>query len=149
MTNKLTLYNLCLDQVTIRMQSAQDALELLQADANNETKSSAGDKYETGRAMVQLEMEQHTQQLNEATRQKQVLQKLDIHTRHTSAQPGSVIITDQGNYFLAIPAGQLKIGDTVFFAITVSSPIGAKLLKVKAGDDFSLNNRHYKVLEVY
>ena len=56
-TIKQTLYNFCVTYINQRMATAQQAIHTAQASANEETKSSAGDKYETGRAMMQLEIE--------------------------------------------------------------------------------------------
>jgi sortase (surface protein transpeptidase) len=54
---KTRLHSLCVSYVGQRIETAQRAIAIAQASANEETKSSAGDKYETGRAMAQLEIE--------------------------------------------------------------------------------------------
>ena len=54
---KAKLYDSCLKLVDERVAHIEDAMRNAQASANEETKSSAGDKYETGRAMMHLEKE--------------------------------------------------------------------------------------------
>ena len=59
-----------------RIAATQEAIYTAQLSANEETKSSAGDKYETGRAMAQLEIEKNTAQLAEALKLKQMLKQI-------------------------------------------------------------------------
>ena len=62
MNIKQQLYNLCLEFVDSRYQTIQNTINEIQVSLTSETKSSAGDKHETGRAMLQLEMEKAGQQ---------------------------------------------------------------------------------------
>lgn len=57
MSLKEELYELCVDFVDSRLSTIQQTIESNQKALTSETKSSAGDKHETGRAMLQLEME--------------------------------------------------------------------------------------------
>jgi hypothetical protein len=65
---KQTLHHLCIAYVQTRMQAAQNAFNDAEQASNDDTKSSAGDKYETGRAMMQQEKDRNTIQLNEANK---------------------------------------------------------------------------------
>jgi hypothetical protein len=67
---KIKLYQYCVEFIDKRIAGAREAIQIAQDSANEETKSSAGDKYETGRAMAQLEIEKNTTQLEEALKQK-------------------------------------------------------------------------------
>ena len=69
---KKELYKQCLDYVQQRMQAAEQAIEAAQKASNDDTKSSAGDKYETGRAMMQQETARNLVQLNETNKLKKV-----------------------------------------------------------------------------
>lgn len=123
------------------METMQKAIGIAQASANEETKSSAGDKYETGRAMMQLEIEKNTVQLSEALKLKQALAAIDPIKSTTVVQPGSLVVTNQYNYYIAISAGQLKIGDKVYFAISPGSPIGMQLTGLSVGETFVFNSK--------
>ena len=48
--------------------------------ANEEGKSSVGDKYETGRAMMQIERDKAAQQLDEALKLKNIIDQISIET---------------------------------------------------------------------
>ena len=114
----------------------------------NESKSSAGDKHETGRAMMHLEMEKASQQFDVISKMKEVLQKIDINSRSNQIRLGSLVETDQGSYFLSISAGQLNIGNKVYYAVSSFSPIGAILLGKNQGDQVILGTKRIQIISV-
>ena len=144
-TIKQQLYNLCISYVQNRMQEAENAFRAAEQAQNDDTKSSAGDKYETGRAMMQQEKDRNTIQLNEAN--KLMVSLNLIGTKNTSAivEAGSLVITDNGRFYLAISAGTLVVEGVSYFAVTPASPIGMKLKGLKVGDGFELNGKGYKI----
>jgi transcription elongation GreA/GreB family factor len=145
---KIKAYALCQEYLSAKIESVREAIRNLQSSANEETKSSAGDKYETGRAMAQLEIEKSAAQLAELLKQKTALDAITVNKIYTTVQPGSFITTDQGIYFLSISAGKISLVEKSIFCISASSPVGSKLLGLKAGDNFSFNQRNFKILEV-
>jgi transcription elongation GreA/GreB family factor len=145
---KLKLYELCRQFIHKRLDAIQQAITDAQSASNEETKSSAGDKYETGRAMMHLEIEKNTAQLAEARAEKRILDQIDPRKQPVKAGSGSLVITDHGNFFLAISVGRLVVEDKPYFAISVKSPIGIKLLGLKADESFSFNNKTYMVKQV-
>ena len=142
---KEQLHTLCLAYIEERIKGANQAIHFAQASANEETKSSAGDKYETGRAMAQLEIEKNSTQLVEAQKLKQILIQLDPTKTNETIQAGSLVITNQGRFYISIPAGQFTIEGEVYFAISPSAPIAQKLLGLKSGDQFNFNKKEFKV----
>jgi hypothetical protein len=125
---KEALFSQCEAFVNKRLKTVEALLSSNQKALQSETKSSAGDKHETGRAMLQLEMEKTGQQLAGITQMQVVLSKIDVLKTSKNACLGSVIITAKVSYFLSISAGQLAVADKSYFAISVSSPIGKLLL---------------------
>jgi len=145
---KEELYNMCIDIVQKRINEAKLAINDAQDAAEEESKSSAGDKYETAREMMQQESDRNQAQLNEANKLMVALSKISYSSTVEQADAGSVIETSNGNFFLAISAGSLVAGGKTFFAVSPASPIGAKLIGRKIGDEFSLNDRAYRVEKV-
>lgn len=145
MSLKEELYNQCLEYVQSRMDAAQQGIDEAQQASKDDTKSSAGDKYETGRAMMQQETDRNMAQLNEANKLKVALNAINPTAIHTTIDTGSVVKTNNGNFYLAISAGTLHIGGDSYFAISPASPIGFKLKGLKAGDKFDLNGKGYMV----
>ena len=115
-------------------------------DLFSETKSSAGDKHETGRAMIQLEMEKAGQQLSEVTLMQEVLSKIAIEKKSEVVCLGSLIKTTKGTYFLAISVGQLIIENETYFVVSTNSPIGSQLLGKSVSESIPFNQA--KILEI-
>jgi hypothetical protein len=145
---KQQLHALCLAYIEERIKGANQAIKFAQDSANEETKSSSGDKYETGRAMAQLEIEKINTQLNEAKKLKQILLQLESVTANEKIQPGNLVITNHGKFYISIPAGQFTIDGEVYFAISPSSPIGQELLYLTAGDRFTFNKKELVIQKV-
>jgi transcription elongation GreA/GreB family factor len=145
---KKELYRQCLEYVQKCMEAAQLAINESQKASIDDTKSSAGDKYETGREMMQQETNRNMAQLNEANKLKIILNNISPNVVGDKAETGSVIITDNGNFYLAISAGILRIKDEVYFAISPASPIGLRLKGLKTGDEFKLNDKNYLIKQV-
>lgn len=145
---KERLMKYCREQVEQKIQTAQQAMEAAQQAANEETKSSAGDKYETGRAMMQMERDKNALQLAEAIKLKTTLEQIKLHSKGTPIQAGSLIKTKQANYFLAISLGKVKLEKELFYIISAASPIGQKMIGLKKGEQFSFNGNQILIQEV-
>jgi hypothetical protein len=145
---KKELHALCVRYVQERIDAATQAIKATQQAANEETKSSAGDKYETGRAMMQQEADRNQAQLNEANKLMLALKQISINTPYITAEPGSLVSTDNGNFYIAISAGTFTINGTTYYAVSPGSPIGMNLKGQKKGGEFTLNGKLYKINEI-
>ena len=147
-TLKKELFAACVDYVQQRIEAAKQAIDDAQAASEEETKSSAGDKYETGREMMQQITDRNMKLLNDANKLKIALGQININGQHDLAETGSVVKTDNGNFFIAISAGAITVKNENFYAISPASPIGLKLKGLRMGNKFSLNEKSYVVKEV-
>ena len=145
---KETLYRLCETYVNKRLETIQNYISSNQKALQTETKSSAGDKHETGRAMLQLEMEKAGQQLQHISKMKEILAKIEITKPSKIAHLGSLIYTNIGVYFLSISVGKITAFDDEYFAISVSSPIGKLLLGKQENDVVTFNGKEIKIVEI-
>jgi hypothetical protein len=145
---KKQLHDLCVAYVHDRMNAAQFAINEAQQATNDDTKSSAGDKYETGREMMQQETNRNLTQLNEANKLIVALNQISTAGQSAIAEAGSIVITDNGKFYLSISAGNIALNGEIYFAISPGSPIGLKMKGCKAGDRFSLNGKSYEIMEI-
>lgn len=143
---KRALFSACESYVNSRIKDIEDAMRNAQAAANDETKSSAGDKYETGRAMMHLEKEKLAGQLMEAGKMKKGLDQIDADRSDTLAGLGSLVRTAQANYYISASVGKLEVEGEVFFAISPASPIGQQLLGKKEGERFSFAGKTQQIM---
>jgi transcription elongation GreA/GreB family factor len=145
---KKELLSLCEKFVKDRIQNAENALENAQQSANSEERSTAGDKHDTARAMSHLEQEKSAKYLDEAVKLKRALSEL------LKAQPsdvidfGSLVVTNQGTYFIALSIGAIKLNDINYFIVSPTSPIAIAFKGLKAGDKATFNGRNFIIEEV-
>jgi len=146
---KSALYQACLDFIGIRMETAKTALAQAQEASNDDTKSSAGDKFETTREMMQQDIFRNKKLLADAEQNLNLLLSLEEVPLTEVVKNGSLVVTTQGIFYISISAGQLRIGDTVAFAISAASPVGQLMLNKKVGEVFTFNQKEYKIEAVH
>ncbi len=117
----------------------------MQSSANTETKSSAGDKYETGRSMMQLEILKFSSQLNEGFELKKVLNKIDYKKNYNKVETGSLVCTTNGNFFIAISAGKVTVEQKEYVTVSYSSPLTQALYNKYVNDKIHFRNKVYLI----
>lgn len=134
---KAQLRNVLIEKVDQKIAAAKADLVSATESRNSDTKSSAGDKHETGRAMMQIEVDNAGMQLQKALQLKSELDQIDFQTKPERVVAGSLVVTSRGQFLLSIGLGILETAEGTFFAISPGSPIGQVLLGKKKGDTFA------------
>ncbi len=132
---KIKLIQKLNEQLDTQIETAQSAINSAKESKNNETKSSAGDKFETGRAMMQIEQEKNEMQLGKTLMLKSLLKQVDLKKKYDSVGFGSLVFTNRGKYFIAIGIGKIEVDNEICFAISVDSPVGKLLLGKRLGEE--------------
>lgn len=145
---KQQLHNRCRAYLDNNIQNAEAVIADAREAARNETKSSAGDKYETSREMMQQDIDLNNARLLQLRKQMDVLDRIAIDTISDIIIPGSIVTTTQANYFIAISAGKLLVDGQTYYAISMDSPLGAQLKGKKAGDEFIINGKKGAISDV-
>ncbi len=117
----------------------QKSIADVQFSANQETKSSAGDKYETGRAMAQLEIQKLTKQLADKENMLRILSMIDPGKVSKKVELGCLVQTDSACYFISVSLGKVALDGTEWFCISPASPIGLRLMGLKNLAHFEWN----------
>ncbi len=145
MTQKEQLFQSCETYLKERITRISAALKDLENDLENETKSSAGDKYETGREMINLEWNKLSVQLQQFRRLNETLEMAKSRSVSDSIQLGSLVKTSVAKYFIAIPAGQVKLGEDIFFCIGANSPIAQVFLGKRQGESVTFSGKQIQI----
>ena len=148
MNTKEITDKLCKTYVDKRLETIEEIISSNQKALQSETKSSAGDKHETGRAMLQLEMEKAGQQLASISQMRLILAKIDLKNSSKNVHLGSLVSTNKATCFLSISAGQFMVANKPIFAISLSSPIGKLLLGKKENEEFVFNGQLFKITNI-
>ena len=149
MKEREELLKSCHTYVNERILRLEASVRDLEHDLGNETKSSAGDKYETSREMINAEISQLERQLKEFKKLKGILSLPQLQKASTAIQLGSIVITNAANYFVAIPVGEVNIDKEKFYAIGINSPMAQLLNGKQKGDVFTFREKEVKILDVY
>ena len=143
MTLKQIIYDHYLQKINDRITQLQQVLADLKESGSNETKSTAGDKHETALAMLQIEQANTRSQLQEVSDQKVKLEKIDPALSAIVIVHGSLVKTNRGYLFISIAAGKITIDHSTVIALSPQSPLGQKLMGLKAGEKAAINNTVY------
>ena len=135
-------------EIEKKIQLLNDAINAAKESRDNETKSSVGDKYETGRAMVQMELEKSQAQLAQTQSLKTSLSRIDPNSKFTNVAFGSLVVTSQGSYFFSIAHGKVVLDKEVIFCLSPVSPVGKLLAGKKAGDKVQFQGKEIKIIQI-
>lgn len=115
-----------LNKIEVLHKEQYDIMESLR----QETKSTAGDKYETSRAMLHIEQGNIASQLSVLLQQKAILESISVKSNSPteSIQLGSLVKTNKGYIFIAAALGKLTVDAQPIFAVSPESPLGKLLL---------------------
>ncbi len=122
-------------------------IESIRRDVTADTKSSAGDKFETSREMMKQEENNALSSLSVLNNQLTVLNGLDLRTMN-KVELGSLVKTTKGVFFISVALGMLKINEDSFFAISTDAPIYSVLKNKMEGETVSFNNITYQILTI-
>lgn len=121
-------------------------MDLAQESANSEEKSSAGDKYETGRAMSQQQREFFARRFDEARANLAVLDSFSGFRDSGRVQNGCLVQAEGHYFFLGSGMGLLDLphGEKLI-CITSNSPLGKSMLGKRPGDDVLFSGRKIRI----
>ncbi len=145
---KNQLFNECKLYVEKRERTIREIMTSNKKALLSETKSSAGDKHETGRAMLQLEMEKASQQIAVVQQMKEILHRINPDDVSKVIRLGSLVHTNKATYYLSISIGAVAVENDMYFIISSSSPIGKLLIGKKVNDIIQFNGQQIKITEV-
>ena len=145
---KKELLSMCKSNLNKSIEDLKKAWLDAQDSANSDSKGSAGDKHETGRAMMHLEVEKNAKQLAERMQLLKIVALINPDQKHSKAQLGSLLKTNFGTYYLAIAMGKMVVGNEDIFVISPASPIAKLLLGSEVVSSFTFNAKKFEVLEI-
>lgn len=137
-----------LDRIlSAKLEALAASISSTQESRDSDTKSSAGDKFETSREMAQIELNNLENQAEKTARMLNELKQIKTTSTATIGY-GSLVNTNHGAYFLSIPYGKLQLDGTTYYVISMASPIGQQLNGKTTEDTFVFNGQNYRVTQV-
>jgi hypothetical protein len=145
---KRELLNFCLELANSKVEALDYELNATRESTTSESKSTAGDKHETGRAMMHLEQEKLHKQLAEAQTIVAELERIDGKAFHTQIGLGTLVKTDKASFLLAAGLGKVDFQGTTYFVVSTKAPIAAQFLGKSAGEQVNMNGTVYDIQSV-
>lgn len=143
------IHSKCLGMIQEKLDNLHRELDQLGLSYGVETKSSAGDKYETNREMINQEKGKIAGRLEEVQKQAQALNQIKVEKSPAVIGLGSLVRTSNGWYYLSVGLGAIEVLGHSVFAISLVSPIGKALVSKTTRTKFEINGIEQEILEVY
>lgn len=135
--------------IDAKRKAAEYAMQAAQEAANGESKSSAGDKYETGRAMAQNDRDLYASQWAQWNDLHQQIQRFRSVPAESSAMPGSLMETTLGWFWVSISIGRILVHDQTVTILSPHSPLGKTLVGKKVGEPFLFQGKEGRVMGLF
>lgn len=145
---KVLLHAHCLNVLNERIREAGDALEDVRTSLLPATKSTAGDQHDTARALARIELEKQQAVLQHLSMMRNTLTSMDPREHHETVEPGALISTDLGAFYIAISLGKVMLGDTPVWVISPQAPLFQVLKDTPIGEIAFFNGQAYRMHRV-
>ncbi len=132
-----------------RIEASSLAMNEAQLSANEEGKSSVGDKYETSRAMAQIDVDIHARQLETAQKDLNFIHQVDVTLFYKQVEVGTLVDSENGKFFFLTGLGLVEIDREKYFFLSINSPIGRVFLGKKAGDKVKFNEKEILIKDLF
>ncbi|MDB9827680.1 GreA/GreB family elongation factor [Flavobacteriaceae bacterium] len=143
------LFNHCENHINTKLKNYLKIDQELFKSLNEETKSSAGDKHETTRAMIQIEREKNSKRIKEIENsKKQLIVIKSVQLNNLKVSPGSIIFTSNNNYFISISSEIYSSDSNKIYCVSTNTPIAKSYLGKKIGDIVTFNNIESKIEKI-
>ena len=138
MLNKADVITALQTQLDLKLAYQKDTLQVAIISRNSDTKSSAGDKFETSREMAQIEI----------TKIEAEILKTQQFIQHLTTNMAQLVITDKSIFCITIAFGKLIVNGTEVFCISNSAPITKQLVNTEISANFEYRRVAYNILDI-
>ncbi len=146
MNNKQEIIDVLHQKTAEKIQGLEKLIDETRA-SNSDTKSSMGDKYETGREMLQQQINNLQIQLNEVMKQQAFLKSI-VAKPSQKVEKGAVVSTEIGMFFISVSLGEMTLNDYKIMCISPESPLAKAMNGKSVNDVFTLNNVDQKIINI-
>lgn len=145
---KKALIEKCTLEIIAKKDAINQEMENLKISLGAETKSSAGDKYETSREMMNQEKGKLQSQLSGLHQQLETLTKINTNLKHQKVGLGSIVKTSAANYFISISYGKVSYQEEEYFMISAITPLAQQMINKIEGDEVIWNGKSILIQEI-
>ncbi|HQV35486.1 MAG TPA: hypothetical protein P5335_06030 [Flavobacterium sp.] len=131
-----------------RINSLREMIVDLTEDSLNDAKGSAGDKHETGLAMMHLEQEKLNRKLQEVVDIQSKFLKIDYSIVSNQVILGSLVSANDTYFLISVSLPKIEIEGKNIFAVSPEAPLAQKMLGAVLGDVITVNQIDYLIRSI-
>jgi len=131
-----------------RINSLREMIVDLTEDSLNDAKGSAGDKHETGLAMMHLEQEKLNRKLQEVVDIQSKFLKIDYSIVSNQVILGSLVSANETYFLISVSLPKIEIEGKNIFAVSPEAPLAQKMLGAVLGDVITVNQIDYLIRSI-
>lgn len=146
MNIKEEIVGLCRTKLLSSISTLQAAMHELQEQANDYGQPK--DRYDSFKTQLLRRRDMLAQQLAKELNELNLLDKINTGQISETIGFGSVIITDELNYFTGIGLGKIETSAGTFFTVSMPVPITTALLHKKPGDSIIFRDKKILIKNV-
>ena len=147
--NREEVKQIVLEKLQQQIANIKEHIGSLTTDAQNDAKSSAGDKHETALAMMHLEQEKLNAKLAELLASEATVRKLPAQKTSDKATVGSVVKTNKAVFYISVAMPAVFVQNQTVMCVSAAAPLIQRILNKEAGTEIVFNNISYKIIEIY
>lgn len=142
--NKQQLKNHLITQTEAHINTLLVSIERLNQDAQNDTKSSAGDKYETSMEMLKQEQNKLSERLKQARQRRHNLHQLTPHPLSVVG-PGALFLANSQWYYMSVALGKINFENVAVFCLSPQAPVSQSFKGKKLGETLVFQDKSYTI----
>lgn len=147
MTIKQQLLQICNTRVDKRINDYKEEINLIKEAIESNDKGNSEDD-DSGNGKLLNDLEKNMEHLNDAQKTKAHLQLVKTNIAFNDVVLGSIVKTNQRNFYISTSIGEIILDDKAYFAISINSPIGQLLKNKKVNEKVEFNQTKYIITEV-
>lgn len=147
MTIKQQLLQVCNTRVDKRINDYKEEINLIKESIESNDRGNSEDD-DSGNGKLLNDLEKNMEHLNDAQKTKAHLQLVKTNIAFNDVVLGSIVKTNQRNFYISTSIGEIILDDQTYFAISINSPIGQLLKNKKVNEQFEFNETKYVITEV-
>ena len=132
-----------------KIKTLEKELKQINYEKNNQIKSSAGDKYETSRATMQIEYDKLNSNLQNLKINLNKINIIDSYKKYKKVAYGALVKTKSSYYLISVGLGKFVVEGKNIFAISLSSPVGKSLFDKKKEESTIINDIEDVIMEIF
>ena len=146
--NKASFLNEMHERIRRGISETSVILDGIQESIDSETQSTAGDKHDTSRELMQQEKNKVAQNLRNQMSLESLVLRLKKVVVSNEVSFGSLVLTNVGWFFIGLPLGRIRFEDEDILCISGNAPAAKILESESIGASIKMNGKTIQILSI-